>query len=462
MPRNRNGLTRRRFLQGSMVAGTGATLSTEAPAVATGGRILGANDRLRLGFIGVGNRGTQLLRAFMSLDDVEVVGLCDVYQPYLLRDNSKVDLRLARALGERMPDMSEEFGPNVIRTQDFRRLLDQDDIDAVVIATPDHWHALQTTMACEAGKHVYVEKPLSMTVVEGRRMVEAARRNDRVVQVGLQRRSSTLYSQVVSRVRGGRIGHVTVARAYRISNMYPGGIGRVRDSQPPAGLDWDMWLGPRPWRAYRDNIPLYKFRWWKQYSSQVANWGVHYFDAIRWMLNEEAPVSVSAHGGKFAVDDDRTIPDTMEVIFEFESGRLLIFGQYEASGGPALGERGEIELRGTKANLHCSSSAYRMTPCIEGQFQEPGPQMETLEVKGTQPDPTTAHARNFADCVRSKQTCNCDAETGHRSNTFALLANIALETRSRLEWDPEGERILNHEEANQLLHYEYRKPWRLP
>ncbi len=277
--------------------------------------------------------------------------------------------------------MSEEFGPNVIRTQDFRRLLDQDDIDAVVIATPDHWHALQTTMACEAGKHVYVEKPLSMTVVEGRRMVEAARRNDRVVQVGLQRRSSTLYSQVVSRVRGGRIGHVTVARAYRISNMYPGGIGRVRDSQPPAGLDWDMWLGPRPWRA---------------------------------------------------------------------------------SGGPALGERGEIELRGTKANLHCSSSAYRMTPSIEGQFQEPGPQMETLEVKGTQPDPTTAHARNFADCVRSKQTCNCDAETGHRSNTFALLANIALETRSRLEWDPEGERILNHEEANQLLHYEYRKPWRLP
>jgi predicted dehydrogenase len=330
----------------------------------------------------------------------------------------------------------------------------------VVIGSPDHWHAIQVVAACEAGKDVYVEKPLSLTIQEGRRMVEAAARHQRISQVGLQRRSCRTYQDLEKLVKKGEIGQVTTARAYRISNMHPQGIGRGRKMDPPAGLDWDAWLGPAAWRDYQDNIAPYKFRWWKQYSSQAANWGVHYFDTIRWMLGEEAPLSISAHGTHVAVGDDRTIPDTMEVIFEFPSGKLLIFGQYEASSGRAM-LTGEIELRGTKGNLFCDEDGYRMVPSQAGQFQSGEPAKEELQVQNRAQDLTADHMRNFLDCVRSRKRCRCDLETGHRSNTFALLANMAMDTKSRLEWDPVAEKVTNHPEANQLLQYEYRRPWRL-
>jgi len=422
---------------------------------------LGANERIRVGFIGVGNRGTQLLRGFLKQDDVEVAALCDVYEPYLMRDYSKVDKQLATSLGGRVPKMTEDLGSNVARYKDFRRLLDRKDIDAVVISTPDHWHAIHTIMACEAGKDVYVEKPLSVTIYEGRKMVEAAKRYNRVTQVGLHRRSSKSYSQMADHVQAGKIGKVTIARAYRISNMHPHGIGRYPDSAPPEGLDWDMWLGPRPKRSYKDNIALYKFRWWQSYSSQMANWGVHYCDAMRWVLQEQAPVSLSAHGGRFAVNDDRTIPDTMEVIFELASGALLIFGQYEACGGPVLAN-GEIEFQGTLGNLYAGTSAgFKIVASRGGQFQDSKVRIAPMVGKSIDGDVTVQHIRNFLDCVKTRQRTNCDMETGHRSTSFALLANIALATKSRIEWDPKDERIVNNKEANKLLHYEYRKPWKL-
>jgi predicted dehydrogenase len=446
----------------STVAAASVTLGLKTARVPLIQSALGANERIRVGFIGVGNRGTQLLTSFLKQGDVEVAALCDVYEPYLTRDYSQVDKKLRDSLGGRVPKMTEKLGGDVARYKDFRRLFDRKDIDAVVISTPDHWHAIQTIMACEAGKDVYVEKPLSITVVEGRKMVEAAQRCNRVTQVGLHRRSSKMYGQVANLIQSGRIGKVTVARAYRISNMYRDGIGKYPDTTPPKALDWDMWLGPRPRRPYRDNIALYKFRWWQSYSSQIANWGVHYCDAMRWVLAEQAPVSISAHGGRFAVDDDRTIPDTMEVILELASGALLIFGQYEASGGSAL-PAGEVEFRGTLGNLYAGTSGmgYKIVPSTGGQFQDSKPRIEPVEAKGTEPDPTDQHVRNFLDCVKSRQRTNCDMETGHRSTTFALLANIALATKSRIEWDAKAERITNNKEANKLLHYEYRKPWKL-
>jgi predicted dehydrogenase len=309
---------------------------------------------------------------------------------------------------------------------------------------------------------VYVEKPLSQTVVEGRAMVNAVRRNKRVVQVGLHRRSSEAYAKVADAIRGGAIGKVTVARGYRISNMSPAGIGRAAPSAPPEGLNWDMWLGPRQFQPYQANIVPYRFRWWKNYSSQVANWGVHLFDAMRWALAEEAPASLSAHGGRFAVDDDRTIPDTLEAVFEFASGRLMVWGQYEATDGEAV-RSGEIEFRGTKGSLYSSEAGYRIYPARGGQFQKPEPRMEAAEVKFPRRERDLAglHIRNFVDCVKSRQTPHCDIETGHRSNTFALLANIALATRSRLDWDARAERFTNNREANRHLHYEYRPPWKL-
>jgi predicted dehydrogenase len=244
--------------------------------------------------------------------------------------------------------------------------------------------------------------------------------------------------------------------------MSPSGIGNYQPSEPPPGLNWDLWLGPRQWRSYQDNIAPYKFRWWKQYSSQVANWGVHLFDAMRWVLDEEAPASLSAHGGRFAVDDDRTIPDTLETIFEFASGRLIVWGQYEATDGTAV-RSGEIEFRGTKGNLYSSESGYLIVPAPGGQFQRPEPRRNPEEVKfpRRERDLAALHIRNFIDCVKSRQTPHCDVEVGHRSNTFALLANIALETQLRLDWDAKAEKITNHTEANQHLHYEYRPPWKL-
>ena len=373
-----------------------------------------------------------------------------------------MDGQLLQDLGSRIPKMGEDLGRDVARFSDFRRLLDQKDIDAVVIATPDHWHAIQAIAAMEAGKDVYVEKPLSMTIHEGRRMVEAAQRTGRVVQVGLHRRSSKLYGNVHRLVQAGKIGKVTVARAFRVSNMYPEGIGRADTTRPIAGLNWDMWLGPRPEINYRNNIAPYKFRWWKSYSSQMGNWGVHYCDGIRWILGDEAPTSVSAFGGRFAVDDDRTIPDTMQATFELPSKALLVFGQYEASDGPAI-IQGEIELRGTLANLYLGAEAkgYAILPSTSGQFQAGNSPVEAEDVKRIDNDLTDQHTRNFLDCVKSRKQCNCDLETGHRSTTFAHLANIALVTRSRLDWDARSERITNNQQANALLHYEYRAPWTL-
>jgi predicted dehydrogenase len=454
--------TRRKFLKNSAVTTAQVTFGLTAATAPLTQAALGANERIRVGFIGVGNRGSQLLNGFLTQEDVDVVALCDVYEPYLARDYSKVDKRLAETLGGRVPKMREKLTGSVARYKDFRRLLDRKDIDAVVIATPDHWHAIQTIMACQAGKDVYVEKPLSITIVEGRKMVQAARRYERVVQVGLHRRSSQLYKQLGGEVQAGKIGKVTVARAYRVSNMFPDGIGRHADASPPKGLDWDMWLGPRPKRPYKHSLPLYKFRWWQSYSSQMANWGVHYCDAIRWAMAENAPISISAHGGRFAVDDDRTIPDTMETIFEMPCGALIIFGQYEASGGSAL-LSGEIELRGTLGNIYADTRAYKIVPSTAGQFQREIMRVKAEEKRATggNSNLTVQHIRNFLDCIKTRRRTNCDLETGHRSTTFALLANIALATKSRIEWDPESERIINNRNANRLLHYKYGRPWKL-
>jgi predicted dehydrogenase len=422
---------------------TAATAATTLALSTAPARALGVNERIRLGFIGVGNRGSQLLDAFLKHSDMDVVALCDVFEPYLARANEK----LARK--------AETYG-------DFRKLLERTDLDAVVIATPDHWHAIQTIAACDAGKDVYCEKPLSITIHEGRRMVEAARRNNRITQVGTHRRSSRMYTDLASQVQAGKIGKIRVSRAYRLSNMYPAGIGKAEPGDPPADLNWDLWLGPRPARPFQSTIAPYKFRWWDLYSSQVANWGVHYLDAIRWLTGDLAPSSVCAMGGRYAIDDDRTIPDTLEVTFEFASGRLAVFGQYEASGNSAL-RRGEVELRGTEGTLYISDRGYEIVPERGGQFQKPAPRMKPVQqsIDQGEGDMTVAHARNFLDCMRSRKPANADIEIGHRSTTMSLLANISLATRSRLEWDAQQERITNNSEANNLLHYEYRQPWKL-
>ncbi|MBN1996591.1 Gfo/Idh/MocA family oxidoreductase, partial [candidate division KSB1 bacterium] len=362
--------TRRSFMK-STAAATGATLAMGTPSFA---QTAAPSDTIRVGCIGVGNRGSQLLQQFMQNPDVTITALCDVYEPYLTRDRSTVDPRMIELLGGLVPQMGEDLG-DVKRYKDFRKMLDDKNVDAVVIATPDHWHALQTVAALDAGKDVYVEKPLTITIQEGRKMVDAAAKTDRIVQVGLNRRGCKIYTECANMVSEGKIGKVSIARAYRISNMCPNGIGNEKAVDTPKGLDWDMWIGPRPYRPFQYNTAPYFFRWWKQYSTQMGNWGVHYLDAIRWMIGETAPVSISAHGGKFFLTDDRSIPDTMEVTFEFASGAIAIFGVYEANGG-SMALSGEVELRGTKGNLSVSEQEYKIFPSGAGQFQDRGNLME--------------------------------------------------------------------------------------
>jgi predicted dehydrogenase len=447
------GVNRRTFSMASVSAATATAISLRP------GRVEGANEQVRLGFIGVGNRGCQLLKGFAAQPDARIVAVCDVYEPYLNAAYDRLDPRFA-GLGGRIPRMPK-LNADVARVRDFRAILDRKDIDAVVIATPDHWHAVQMIAACKAGKDVYVEKPLSATIAEGRAMVNAARKYDRIVQVGTHRRSSRMYAQLAEVVHSGAIGKVTVARASFTSNMSPAGIGHAPESDPPAGLDWEMWLGPRPLRPFQSTIMPYKFRWWDLYSSQMANWGVHYFDAIRWLTGELAPASVSAHGGRYAVDDDRTIPDTSEAIFEHASKMLTLFSVHEANGQPVVGRGAEIELRGTIGTVYAATNRYEIVPERGGAFQDPKPRRKAEVVKSSDGDLDQQAARDFIDCVKSRKRPNADIEEGHRSTTFAHLANIALATRQRLNWDPQAERFTNCDAANQLLHYEYRKPWSL-
>ena len=300
-------------------------------------------------------------------------------------------------------------------------------------------------------------------------MVSAAANTDRVVAVGLNRRGSSIYQELAGLVQGGKIGQLRTARAYRISNMYPGGIGSLQPEAPPAGFDWDMWLGPRPSRPYQYNIAPYFFRWWQDYSSQMGNWGVHFMDVIRWMTGETAPIAVSAHGSKL-LKDDKTIPDTMEVTYEFAGGMMAQFHIYEASAAAGI-TGGEIELGGTHGNLVASQNGYTISPVKPGQFQTwerlVEPQEKNLKSDaahgdlGIREDSTANLIRNFLDCVKSREAPLCSLEEGHRSTSFAHLANIALATGTRIEWDAEAEKVTNNSAANELLHYEYRTPWRL-
>jgi len=219
-------ITRREFARTLAAVSTTAALSSF--------RVFGANDRVRLGFIGVGNRGDQVLDAFLKHSDAEVVAVCDIYEPYL-------DFAAQKA------------GTNPRRFRDYRRLLELNDLDAVGISTPDHWHALQTIQACQAGKDVYIEKPTSLRVAEGRAMVQAVQRHKRVCQAGLHRRSGALFRDMAAFIRGGGLGKVTGVRTFHIQNEWPKGIGNPPDSQPPPGLDWEAWLGPARMVPYNRN-----------------------------------------------------------------------------------------------------------------------------------------------------------------------------------------------------------------
>jgi predicted dehydrogenase len=302
-------------------------------------------------------------------------------------------------------------------------------------------------------------------------MVEVEALTGRVGAVCLNRRGASIYRELAERVPTGLIGKVVSAYAAHSSNMYPRGIGTESPTEPPADFDWDLWLGPRARRPYQVNLAPYYFRWWSDFSSQMGNWGVHYMDVIRWLAGEVAPSAVTAVGGRYAVEDDRDIPDTMTVLYEFASGRTVQFQINEASAGYSIAD-GEVELRGTKATLIADQNGYRTIPSRPGQFQDWDSLAEPEEKSiggdaafgdlGIKENSSANLVRNFLDCVKDRSVePYCSLEDGHRSTCFAHLANISLATGARLLWDAEAERFTNSDEANEMLHYEYRAPWSL-
>lgn len=419
-------------------------------------RILGANDRLRMGYIGVGNRGDQVHDGFLEHGDQETVAVCDLREDYM-----DFAVKKSRAHPKKY--------------KDYRQVLDDRNVDAVAIATPDHWHAIMFIAACKAGKDVYCEKPLSLTVVEGRRMVDVAHETKRVTQVGIHRRSGKFLQEAARLVREGAIGHVTVARGYHLQNEWPKGIGKPADEQPWDAEAWDKWLGPAPKVPYNKNRTFYNFRWFYNYSGgQLTNFGVHYMDMLRWCLGKESPKAVVAMGGKYVIDDNREIPDTLEVMWDF-GGSMINFVQYNANRAPGNAKNSEMELRGTKGTMYLYGNRWEIVPERVSDSPRPGrsPIDRQMEKNvGTLSEPVQAssmqgsadtafHARNFIDCVKSRAKCNCDILDGHLSTAATLIGNIALKTKSYLEWDAKTEKFTNNPAANKWLHYEYRAPYKL-
>jgi predicted dehydrogenase len=442
-----NAVTRRDFARSAGLA-TAASYS----------RILGANDRVRMGYIGVGNRGDQVHDAFLETGSNETVALCDLRDDYM-----DFAIKKSRAAPKKF--------------KEYRDLLADKNVDAVVIATPDHWHALMFIDACNAGKDVYVEKPLSLTVVEGRKMVEAAERTRRVAQVGTQRRSSPFLKEAADFVRGGGIGKVTVAKSYHLDNQWPKGIGNPPNGSPTTEWEWDRWLGPAPMVPFNKNREFYKFRWFFNYSGgQLTNFGVHNVDMLRWCLGQDAPRSVTAIGGKYVIDDNREIPDTLEVLWQYDGPTLMSFTQYDANSAPSNAQGSEMELRGTKGTMYIHGNRWEVVPekITDLDFFARTPLdreserayrpshkavIEPKVVKGT--ESTVLHARNFLECVKSRGKCNADILTGHLSTSATLMGNIALKTESHLKWDAKSERFTNNEAANKWLQYKYRAPYKL-
>jgi predicted dehydrogenase len=433
-----NGIERRDFIKQSIGAGLSAA--------AAGANILGANDRVRIAVIGPGRQGRGVMKTFMRNADAQIVALCDVFQRQM--DFAINDARLE----------------GVETYKDFRRILDRKDIDAVIVASPDHWHALQTVMACQAGKDVYVEKPVSVTVDEGRKMVQAARKYDRMVQVGTQQRSGDHYQKAAEIIRSGQLGKITFVRTWNFGNQTPGGIGNPPDTNPPDGLDWDMWLGPAPMRPFNQNRfgvhpdRWSSFRWfWDYAGGMMTDWGVHHLDIVQMAMQVEAPVAITAMGGKLALNDNRETPDTLMVTYEYLSekngGFVCAYENRECNAQGWNGHGYGILFHGTDATLYINREYFEITP-------EKGRSVEVQRVKNENRQ-GDAHIRNFLDCVKSRQKPISDIEIGHRSTTTCLLGNVALRSGRRIVWNAKTERIEGDNAASKYLSREYRKPWRL-
>jgi predicted dehydrogenase len=331
--------------------------------------------------------------------------------------------------------------------KDFRHALDDKDVTALAIAAPDHWHAPATVWACQAGKHVYCEKPASHNLIEGRRMVEAARKYDRVVQLGTQRRSGASYQSAAEFIRAGKLGKVPFARTWIAGNRPS--IGRKSDGDVPKGVDYSLWLGPAPERPFNANRFHYEWHWnWDYGTGELGNNGIHYLDVARMLVGLDAPTRVSAGGGLLFYEDDHQTPDTHVATFDFP-GTCVTWEHHIWSKTGSEGKSSGILVYGEKGTLVIDDKGWQVIDGIEAS--DKGAEIER------------PHLQNFLDCIRDRsKRPNADIEEGHKSTRLCHLGNIALRVGRTLHFDAKTETIEYDSEANQLLGRTYRKPFVMP
>ncbi len=424
------------------------------------GRVWGANDRIGIGFIGFGLVGKQHVNDFRAQPDIALVAVAEAHRG-------------------RLEEARATIGGSVKGHRDFRKLLDEHAVHAVVISTPDHWHALMTMLACAAGKDVYVEKPLTLFVREGRWMVNVAQRHRRVVQVGTQQRSGLHYQRARELIQSGHIGKISSVRIHAYRNIMPG-YGNPPDQDPPPELDWDMFLGPAPLRKYNPNRALYHFRWFWDYSGgQMTNWGQHALDIVHWYVPVLGPRSVTSVGGRYSLQDNGETPDTQDALINYPRF-TAVWSHREASRGS--GSAYPLEFFGPKGSLAISRKGFvviadrkvppaNTVPHFAGAHPVGGPalvpetgpaQYWTQALKdesGDDREQFKRHVRNFLDCVKSRQQPLADLESGHRVATVCHLANISLRLGRMIRWNADKEEIVGDKEASKMLVRAYRPPW---
>jgi predicted dehydrogenase len=420
-------MNRRRFL--------GAAASTGLALGLTGGtasaRAQGANDKVVVGVMGTGGRGTQLARAFEQQAGVEVAYVCDADQGRTAgaaREVSKVEGRTPKTVA------------------DFRRILDDPAVNVLVIAACNHWHAPAAILACAAGKHVYVEKPCSHNPREGELMVAAARKHNRRVQMGNQRRSWPKVIEAIEQVRGGAIGRAYFAQSWYTNNRPS--LGRGKATAIPEGLDYDLWQGPAPRRPFRDNYLHYNWHWfWHWGNGELGNNGVHMVDLCRWGLGVDYPTQVTSGGGRYCYDDDQETPDTHVVTFNFAGRKSITWEGLSCSRLPG-GQPADVVFHGDKGSLAIRGGGYTV-------YDAKG--KEVKKESGAAGD--VSHIANFVDSVRSGARLNSEIEEGHKSTLLCHLGNIAHRTGRTLRCDPANGHVLDEKPALALWSREYEKGW---
>jgi predicted dehydrogenase len=444
------GINRRRFLERTLRGGAGVAMGVSGLASAS--KTIPPSDKVVVGMMGVGGRGTFLTQLFASRPDVEIAYVCDV-------DNRK----FARAV--KLVEDLKGRKPQVVGN--FQRVLEDKDVDALVCATPDHWHALATVLACQAGKDVYVEKPPSHDIWEGRKTVEAARKYRRVVQAGLQNRSSSYAQSARELILSGKLGGIHLARVFNMMNREP--VEKTPDSPPPEGLDWDMWLGPAALRPY--NPMWLKRAFWDLNGGNITDDGIHQLDLARMVLDVSCPKSVHHSGGKLFFKDVAEVPDTRLVTYEYD-GLTLAFEEtwwtpYMKKIPDAVRESADVfpdwfPFIGTRIELYGDQGLMLLGRHGGGWqiFDRNGQKVASDKQKHSEMQ--AAHVENFVSCIRSREKPHADIEQGHISATLCHLANISHRLGNRkLQFDADRE-VFDDKEANPYLRRSYRAPWVMP